>query len=484
MLAVRLASTRWNRAVFPEVRGWLKEKDKITEIQGVLYRQIMNAGKQSNQLLVPKVLKSTLIEMAHDQWGHQGIGRTIGILKARCYWPGLHKDVQKHIKKCFTCVATKAPTPKVRTPRRHLIAFRPLELVAMDFLKLDVGRGGYEDVLVITDAFTKYSQAIPCKNQTAVVVARALRDKWFTHYGVPLRLHSDQGRNFESSTIKELCKLYGISKSRTTPYHPEGNGQTERFNRTLCGMIRSLDPARRRNWPDLLSNLVFLYNSTPHRVTGMSPYRMMFGREPYTPLDQLLSNARKTWDEDFVKEQAAALQEAHKVAAEKIKTSKEKEKAKYDQLPQSTPLEVGARVLLRRTAFDGRHKLEDKFRRDPFVIVRVNPEGDVYGIRPLLGGPIQTVNRRLLTEDPRDVQQVEDPELAINEQEDILEETEPEDIQPILPWWFFLEQGRPRENEPEGDPIADPQVVLRRSARQTKGMHSNPCNLPRSVLHN
>ncbi|PIK62210.1 putative transposon Ty3-I Gag-Pol polyprotein [Apostichopus japonicus] len=218
----------------------------------------------------------------------------------------------------------------------------------MDFLKLDVGRGGYEDVLVITDAFTKYSQAIPCKNQTAVVVARALRDKWFTHYGVPLRLHSDQGRNFESSTIKELCKLYGISKSRTTPYHPEGNGQTERFNRTLCGMIRSLDPARRRNWPDLLSNLVFLYNSTPHRVTGMSPYRMMFGREPYTPLDQLLSNARKTWDEDFVNEQAAALQEAHKVAAEKIKTSKEKEKAKYDQLPQSTPLEVGARVLLRR----------------------------------------------------------------------------------------------------------------------------------------
>lgn len=80
-------------------------------------------------------------------------------------------------------------------PRRHLLAFQPFELVAIDFLKLDVGKGGYEDVLVITDAFTKHAQAIPCKNQTAIVVAKALRDNWFSHYGIPLRIHSDQGRD-------------------------------------------------------------------------------------------------------------------------------------------------------------------------------------------------------------------------------------------------------------------------------------------------
>lgn len=167
-------------------------------------------------------------------------------------------------------------------------------------------------------------------------------------------------------------------------------------------MICSLDPARRRDWPDLLTHLVFLYNSTPHQVTGLSPYRM-FGRDPYTPLDHLLSNAKKTWDEDFTEEQAQALQTAHKVAKERTETSQQKEKEKHDVLPQSVPLEIGTQVLLKRCAFDGRHKLSDKFYRDPFTIVSVNQEQDVYSIRPLFGGPVQIVNRRLLIKDPREV---------------------------------------------------------------------------------
>lgn len=123
------------------------------------------------QLLVPKCLRRKLIEVAHDDWGHQGIGRTLSVFNVRCFWPVQCNDVTSYIKQCFTCTVTKVSSPKVRTPRRHLLAFRPFELMGMDFLKLDVGKGGYEDVLVITDAFTKFSQAIPCKNQTTPVVA-------------------------------------------------------------------------------------------------------------------------------------------------------------------------------------------------------------------------------------------------------------------------------------------------------------------------
>ncbi|PIK44769.1 putative transposon Ty3-I Gag-Pol polyprotein [Apostichopus japonicus] len=173
----------------------------------------------------------------------------------------------------------------------------------------------------MTDAFTKYAQAVPCRNQTAPVVAKALRDHRFSHYGTPLRIHSDRGRNFESGLIREICKLYGIEKTRTTPYYPQGNGQTERFNRTLCGMVRSLEPEHRHKWPELLNHLVFLYNCTPHSVTEFSPYRLLFGREPYTPMDQLLGNTKEDWDEEFVTTHADALLKVHQGPQERMKAA-------------------------------------------------------------------------------------------------------------------------------------------------------------------
>ena len=94
-----------------------------------------------------------------------------------------------------------------------------MERLAIDFLKLDRGHGGVEEVLVMTDSFTKFAQAVSCKDQTAPVVAKVLRDHWFGCYGIPAQLHSDQGRHFESALIKEICGLYGVQKTRTSPYH-------------------------------------------------------------------------------------------------------------------------------------------------------------------------------------------------------------------------------------------------------------------------
>ncbi|KAK0148238.1 Gag-Pol polyprotein [Merluccius polli] len=97
----------------------------------------------------------------------------------------------------------------------------PLEVVAVDFTTLERTSDGQENVLVVTDIFSKFTQAYPTPNQKACTVARVLTEKWFYIYGVPQRIHSDQGRSFESDLLKNLCKLYGVQKSRTTPYHPE-----------------------------------------------------------------------------------------------------------------------------------------------------------------------------------------------------------------------------------------------------------------------
>ena len=110
----------------------------------------------------------------------------------------------------------------------------------MDFLSLEMSAVGYENILVITDHFTRYAQALPSKNQTAKTTARLLFDKYICHNGFPARLHSDQGRNFERQVIKELCSIAKIEKSRTTPYHPMGNGMPARFNQMLLNMLDTL----------------------------------------------------------------------------------------------------------------------------------------------------------------------------------------------------------------------------------------------------
>lgn len=95
---------------------------------------------------------------------------------------------------------------------------------------------------------------------------------------------------FESKIIKELCSLFGIQKSRTTPYHPMGNGQCERFNHTLISMLGTLNPNEKQDWKSLIKPFVQAYSCIKQDTTSFSPYYLMFGREPNLPIDIILDN--------------------------------------------------------------------------------------------------------------------------------------------------------------------------------------------------
>ena len=90
-------------------------------------------------------------------------------------------------------------------------------------------------------------------------------------------IHSDQEKSFDNEAVSHLCRMFGIRQSITTPYNPHGNSQCERFNRTLFGLMHSLDQEQKPSWPIYLPSLVYVYNATLHSTMGFQPYELMFG---------------------------------------------------------------------------------------------------------------------------------------------------------------------------------------------------------------
>jgi len=239
-----------------------------------------------SRLVLPIKWYDDAFQHLHNDMGHMGRDRTISLLRERFYWPGLDRYVSQKIKRCRPCLQGKSPHLPDRAPLAHLEANQPMELVCIDFLSLEESKGKNANILVITDFFTKYSWAIPTRNHLAVTTAKVLYDHFLVHYGFPQQLHSDQGRNFEGNVIRHLCKLTGMHKTRTTPYHPMGN-PVERFNRTLLGMLRTLSEEQKSDWKSSITSLVHAYNCTIHSTTGYSPFYLMFGRSPRLPIDVL-----------------------------------------------------------------------------------------------------------------------------------------------------------------------------------------------------
>ena len=137
----------------------------------------------------------------------------------------------------------------------------------------------------MVDCFSRWTEACPLPDKTAHSVADVFLNQVVCRFGMPIVIHSDQGREFENKIMQELCILCGSHTTRTTPFHPESDGMVERFNRTLLMMMAMFAGKNREDWDDLLPAVMMAYRSSVHESTGFSPYRLMFGEECTLPMD-------------------------------------------------------------------------------------------------------------------------------------------------------------------------------------------------------
>ena len=366
----------------------LRQLDKLSIVDGILMRKTASF----TQIVLPEKFHHLVYKELHEKLSHVGADRVLELAKPRFYWPRMKACIEKYITKRCRCIISKKPNCPAVAPLQPIVTSYPMELLTMDYVELDVATRGFRYALVCTDHFTKFVQIYATKNKKALSVADKVYNDLVLKFGFPTRIHSDQGGEFVNKLLGRLHQLAGTKQSRTTPYHPQGNGATERFNRTMINMLKTLGEHEKKDWNNHLSKLAFAYNATVSRSTGFSPHFLMFGREPRLPIDSVFqlgeteqSKLRKS-HETYVDNWQAAMNQAFEI----VKRNKEKlgayNKKCYDKRVRGAELDVGDRVLSRNREKGGTGKLRSYWEDTVYTVVSKDADIPVFVIRPEKGG--------------------------------------------------------------------------------------------------
>ena len=370
----------------------LKREDKRLRIndKGLLVRWTKSPenGKIREQVVLPKKFQRKVLKLLHDDMGHVGPEKTISLVKERFFWPHMAAEIESYVTRRCTCIKDKAPARHTRAPMQTISTSAPMELVSIDFLHLERSSGGQEYIMVVMDHFSRFAQAYATRNKTAKTVADKLFNDFIPRFGLPARIHHDQGGEFENRMLHQLHKACGIASSRTTPYHPQGNGQVERFNRTLLTMLKTLQQDQKSRWHLHLNKMVHAYNCMKNEATGLTPFFIMFGRTPRLPVDLIFGLGQEHDQQKgmtaYVEDCTQVLKEAYQKASIAADKEAKHNKQQYDKKVRVTGLRPGDRVLVRNMSQrGGPGKLRSYWEDTVHVVVRrIDESAPVYEITP------------------------------------------------------------------------------------------------------
>ena len=416
---------------------------QIRICDGILVREQHDEtlGSTKNVPIIGKQLRKEILGQFHDSTvgGHFGIDKTFERCQNECYWPRMYSYVRKYCNSCTKCQEIKLHS--ARPPLQPITVGKPWSLVGVDVLEVPTSRQGNKYLIVYQDYFSKWPEVYATKDQSASTVVKTLMDL-VSRFGPPEQLHSDQGTNFESRILSDTLQFFGIRKSRTTTYHPQGNGLVERMNRSLLTLFRSFVEGS-HNWEDTLGPVLYAYRTATHTSTGFSPYEIMFARNP----PAMIENNSAEWGydtEDWVKITCKKYLEIQKRVHENIKQAQSNQKRQHDKHTRDELLRVGDEVwLLQIRRLD---KLSPRWQRNWFVIkiltdqtlVIRNKEGEEKVVNKekvrklVLRDRVEDTtvdHQRMLEEDSDTETQEENEDLELEEDADTRVQVESEDLE-------------------------------------------------------
>ena len=342
-----------------------------------------NGIRYVDRIVVPEAYRNEILRVGHTipLSGHMGSKKTLERIAVHFFWPGLSFDVRKYCATCPQCQVVARKLKSKRAPLRPVdIVTEPFKKIAIDIVgELPRTTTGYRYILTIVDYATRYPEAIPLRSTSSKAVADALIH-YFSRVGIPDEIVSDQGSNFVSKLIAQLYEQLGITKIKTSVYHPEANGLVERFNGTLKSMLKKFVQERVQTWDKYLPYLLFAYREVPSESTGYSPFELLYGRTVRGPLAVI----KETWSEGsssgdnlitHVLEIRRRLATMQQVVRENLKEAQGKQKRLYDVHSSKRRLEVGDKALVLLPTPGS--KLEMKW-QGPFKVTRVLEDGLNY----------------------------------------------------------------------------------------------------------
>ncbi|MCG8033309.1 MAG: DDE-type integrase/transposase/recombinase [Candidatus Thiodiazotropha taylori] len=366
----------------PAVRSlWLQWSQLFVQ-NGVLFRKWISVDStlSYDQLVLPSVLRKEVLQSMHNgiTAAHLGVHETVMKIKQNFYWYKMKESVRLWVGQCSFCEARKRPTKKPKAPLKEYSVGFPMDRVSVDVLgPFPVTKAGSRFILVVQDNFTKFVEAYAIANQTAETVAHKLVMEFFTKYGLPLDLHSDQGKNFQSELFRQVCCLLEINQTKTTSYRACSNGMVERFNQTLVNMITTYVNQEQDNWDVYLPIVTSAYRSSVHECTGFTPNLLFFGRETNLPIHFLFglpAQARQKFSSytDYVLNLNDKYCKIYELVRKNLKANAKRQKKDYDTRIVFHTYAIGDIVyVLDNSRVVGKSpKLKRQVWKGPFVVIR------------------------------------------------------------------------------------------------------------------